>query len=222
MPLCARTTRSSVGSPMIDAARQRARAGEGLGEPARAEGADLLVVGEEQRPAGARSAGRVDRGEAVGGQRQESLHVGGAAPDQPVARVGQRERVGLASRVSSAGTTSMCPESTRPSRSSDWGPTATTRLVLEPSADGVPGDADAGSVEVVCEEVGQRQVAQTAGRVEADEAREERSIVEGRGRGGDAPQPRRRHRVPPAPPSRRRPGSLRRPARRRARAAPAG
>ena len=66
---------------------------ERLGEAARAQGSDFLVVGEQQRERPPKRR-RVGRREPVGRERQKPLHVRRSPPDVPVARLGQGERIG--------------------------------------------------------------------------------------------------------------------------------
>jgi hypothetical protein len=51
----------------------------------------------------------------------------------------------------------------------------------------IPADPDAGSIDIVADEVGQREVTEVAGRIDPDQAREEGAVGERVSRGGQVP-----------------------------------
>ncbi len=73
-------------------ARQALRRREAIDQPLRPQGADLLVVGEDEGQRRPPALGPRLGGE-VGGQRQEPLHVAGAAPHPAVPLVRQGEGI---------------------------------------------------------------------------------------------------------------------------------
>ena len=158
------------------APRQPRRVGVALSEAPGAEGADLFVVGEEQHQGPAESR-RVERGQAVGRQREKALHVGGAAPDVAVAGLGQYERV--RSPVGLFGRHHVhVPREHQPVTFPRLRARRDDQVGLGAVGGAVPHYAHARPVEVVAKEVGQREVARAAGGVERDEPREQRSVVE--------------------------------------------
>ena len=157
------------------APRQPGGVGVALGQPLRPQGADLLVVGEdegERRP----PALGPRLGREVGREGEEPLHVAGAAPDQALPLVGQREGVVPPPLLLGRHHVHV-PGEGQPSPRR----LLIRRLGAEPGDDvrlgavgrGVARDPDAGAVQVVAEEVRQRQVAVAAGGVEADQPGEQ-------------------------------------------------
>ena len=164
----------------MTALRGRAAASrEALAQAPRAEGAHLLVVGEDQGERRARRrAGRPSLGREVGGEGEEALHVAGAAGHPAVALVGQGEGVALPALLVGGDDVHVAgehePAAVRPRARADPG----DQVGLRPSAEGLRSIAHAGPVEVVGEEVGERQVAVPAGRVEGDQAGEQVGVGE--------------------------------------------
>ncbi len=140
-----------------------------------AQGAGLLVVGEEQHELVPESRD-VGRGEPVDREGEEALHVGRAAGDVGSIAPGQGERVGLPALrfgrhgVHVAGEDQTAVAVFRAGRHD--------QVELGAVGRRVPGDAHAGAVEVVADEVGDLPVALVAGGVEGDEAGEKGLVGE--------------------------------------------
>ena len=127
--------------------------------------------------------GRVERRQPVGRQREEAFHVGGAAGCVAALDLGESEWVGPPVRLQGR-------HHVHVTREDQAGAIAPLRagpddqVGLLPISGEVPVDPDAGALQVVGQEIDQRQVAQMTGGVEGDQTGEQRPVVQpGMGRG---------------------------------------
>ncbi len=170
-----RRIRSEVGSPMMAARRERRQRARIINQAPSTLGAGLLVVGEEQHELVLESRD-VGRGESVDREGEEALHVGRAAGDVGSIALGQGERVGVPAlrfgrhHVHVAGEDQAAAFVFRTGRHD--------QVELGAVGSRVPSDADARSVEIVADEVGDLAVALVAGGVEGDEAGEQGLVGE--------------------------------------------
>ncbi len=159
------------------AARQGRRLREGLGQAAGAEGADLLVVGEDQGERRAQTA-RVDLGGEVGGHGEEAFHVAGAAGRPAVPLVGEGERVAPPAGLVRGHRVHVAGEHQPPAVAGRCRPHPSDQVGLGAVRGRVALDANAGAVQVARQEIGERQIAVPAGRVEGDQAGEQVGVGE--------------------------------------------
>ena len=82
-----------------DAVRERRTIGPGFGEASGAVGPGFLIVGEQQSERRTQRAD-IERGETVGGECQKPLHVGGAARNEGISRLGENEWIAAPVRLS--------------------------------------------------------------------------------------------------------------------------
>ncbi len=94
LPLCATTSSMPVGSPTMQPERSDAAPDDVVDQPAHADAADLLVVGQREMH-GTRETAAQELGDEREPRRRKALHVGDAAADHPVADQRGLERIGV-------------------------------------------------------------------------------------------------------------------------------